>query len=384
MGSEYRLPLDRSNVGFLRAGLRTTDNEYGFSFMALGAGLEHAFSDFIVNLDYAYVPYGTIGPTQRITINLALESGEKKINAALTGPARFDLADPSVNLALKSYATDPVDKWVLDLTDEKGQLAREIKGTGEPPASYVWDGKNTDGVLVSAGTYGATLKVVDVDGLTANTEPVSFLAVAPLSLDNAHWTLSSDTTFNIASATIEEAEKDKLTIVGDGLMKYFGDVDVEIQGHTDNKPCRLGPHCRFNNNQELSEARAQSVKKLFIGLGIKPENIKTTGFGDTRPVADNTTDKGRAQNRRIEINIKSTRIETIESIFNAGIFLMNIGQPDQALQIFQLVVSHDPEKPDAYYYMANCYTKMGQLDKAQTAADQAAKLGGMAPPPMEP
>ena len=86
-GGEYRLPLDLSDVGFLRAGLRTTDNQYGLSFLALGAGLEHAFADFVADLDYAYVPYGTIGPTHRITLNLRLDTGKKEKHAGLTAPA---------------------------------------------------------------------------------------------------------------------------------------------------------------------------------------------------------------------------------------------------------------------------------------------------------
>jgi|GEM_PF-974621 len=380
LGSEYRLPLDSSNVGFLRAGLRTTDNQFGFSFLALGAGLEHAFSDLIVNLDYAFVPYGTIGPTHRITLGLRLGNQEKTITAELTGPPRFDLKNPVVNLDLKSHADDPVESWTLELADSKGQLVKEIKGTGEPPASYAWNGQNSSGLLVPAGTYGAILKVVDVEGRTALTSPVSFLAVAPLTLDNVQWTLSSDTTFDVASAVIVEKGKEKLTIVGDGLIKYFGEVQVEISGHTDNSPCRVGPHCKFSNNQDLSEARAQAVKDLFIGLGIKPENVVIKGFADTVPVADNATIEGRSKNRRIEIKIRSVRTETIESISNAGIFLMNIGQPDQALQIFKLVTDHDPDKPEAYVYMADCYTKMGDLGDARSAFSQAQKLGWKPPP----
>jgi flagellar motor protein MotB len=376
LGSEYRLPLGHSDIGFLRAGLRTTDNEYGVSFLALGAGLEHNFSDFIADIDYAYVPYGTIGPTQRISLNLRLGNGEKAIRADIAAPARFNLDSPGLSMSLKGRADEPVDSWSLMLTDDKGQTVKSVAGKGNPPASYLWNGQNDSGTTVVAGTYGAELEVKDIDGRTAEAAPVSFQAVGALSLNNVQWTLSSDATFAVAQADLSEAGKTKLSEVGNGLKKYFGDIAVEIQGHTDNKPCRFGPHCKFHNNQELSEARAQSVKDLFVGLGLKPENITVVGFADTVPVTSNDTVEGRAKNRRIEIKIKSSRVETIESISNAGIFLMDIGQPDQALQLFKLLVDHNPDKPEAYRYMADCYVELGNTEEAQKASDEAVKLSG--------
>jgi outer membrane protein OmpA-like peptidoglycan-associated protein len=375
-GSEYRLPMGRSDVGFLRAGLRTTDNQYGFSFLALGAGLEHTFSEFAAELDYAYVPYGTIGPTQRLTLNLRLVESGKDINAALTGPARFNLDSPGVPLNLQSHASQPVASWTLVLSDEKGREVNEIKGKGDPPTSYTWNGRDSSGTLVVPGSYRAALQLKDEQGQTASSNPVSFQAIGPLSLNNVQWTLSSDAAFGVAEADLSIVGKQKLTVVGKGLKKYFGDIEVEIQGHTDSRPCRPGPHCKFKNNQELSEARAKTVKSLFVGLGLKPENIKVVGLADRVPVAGNETAEGRGKNRRIEIKIKSSRVETAESISNAGQFLETIGQWDQALQLFRMLVDHNPEKPEAYRQMAVCYAKLGRADEAQKAEELAHKLGG--------
>ncbi len=132
-GSEYRLPLDHDDIGFLRAGLRTTDDEFGLSFITLGAGLEHNFGGFLADLDYAYVPYGTLGPTHRITLSIKLGE-EKKIKAEISAPESFKLEDPKVKLSLKSHADDPVADWTLQIKDAKGQLVRKITGKGEPPS----------------------------------------------------------------------------------------------------------------------------------------------------------------------------------------------------------------------------------------------------------
>jgi outer membrane protein OmpA-like peptidoglycan-associated protein len=80
-----------------------------------------------------------------------------------------------------------------------------------------------------------------------------------------------------------------------GLLKY-DTVRVEISGHTDNQG-----GLEYNDN--LSQARAETVRSYLIGKGIAESRITAVGYGYSRPRADNKTEKGRAQNRRIEISI---------------------------------------------------------------------------------
>lgn len=71
---------------------------------------------------------------------------------------------------------------------------------------------------------------------------------------------------------------------------------VEIQGHTDN----VG---QSQMNMELSEKRAQAVRKYLIDAGVPATQLTAHGYGDERPIADNSTKAGRAKNRRVEFNI---------------------------------------------------------------------------------
>jgi outer membrane protein OmpA-like peptidoglycan-associated protein len=80
-----------------------------------------------------------------------------------------------------------------------------------------------------------------------------------------------------------------------GLQKYDS-VKVEISGHTDN----VGG---LEYNDKLSQARADAVRSYLIRKGIAENRITAVGYGYSRPRADNKTEKGRAQNRRIEISI---------------------------------------------------------------------------------
>ena len=73
------------------------------------------------------------------------------------------------------------------------------------------------------------------------------------------------------------------------------DLSIVIQGHTD----AIGPE---DYNQKLSEQRAQAVYEYFISKGVSSERMQTVGYGESRPVADNSSAQGRALNRRTEIS----------------------------------------------------------------------------------
>ncbi len=74
------------------------------------------------------------------------------------------------------------------------------------------------------------------------------------------------------------------------------DTKIEIQGHTDN----IGSD---QYNLKLSERRAQTVRDYLVSKGIDPSRLTVKGYGESMPVADNSTPEGRAQNRRIEFKV---------------------------------------------------------------------------------
>ncbi|RMD71483.1 MAG: flagellar motor protein MotD [Gammaproteobacteria bacterium] len=83
------------------------------------------------------------------------------------------------------------------------------------------------------------------------------------------------------------------------ILKRFPNP-IQVEGHTDNRPI----HTRiFPSNWELSAARAASVVRFFVEKGIAPERLAAVGYGEYRPVADNSTPEGRQQNRRVVLVI---------------------------------------------------------------------------------
>jgi outer membrane protein OmpA-like peptidoglycan-associated protein len=79
------------------------------------------------------------------------------------------------------------------------------------------------------------------------------------------------------------------------MLRDHPELRIAIEGHTDGDGEDAG-------NQELSERRAAAVKSFLVQeLDVDADRLETAGFGETRPVADNTTPEGKQQNRRVEL-----------------------------------------------------------------------------------
>jgi len=102
--------------------------------------------------------------------------------------------------------------------------------------------------------------------------------------------------FDVDQAIIRSGDKAALDKVVNFVKKY-SDAKIELHGYTDNSGTEA-------HNQWLSEKRAEAVKQYLIKeAGVDPSRISTVGRGESNPVADNKTEKGRLENRRVEILI---------------------------------------------------------------------------------
>ena len=107
--------------------------------------------------------------------------------------------------------------------------------------------------------------------------------------------------FDSGSVEINARGRELLLVMADAL-KNSQDQEILVEGHTDNVPLSAALKKRFPSNWELSTARAAAVVRfLQEEAGIKPERLSVRGYSFYRPVAPNTTEEGRRQNRRIEI-----------------------------------------------------------------------------------
>ncbi len=113
-------------------------------------------------------------------------------------------------------------------------------------------------------------------------------------------TMKGSILFNPGSATLNEDCKPVLDRVA-MILERYAKGEIEINGHTDNVPMNSA---QFPSNEELSDARALSVFYYLVETSsLNPSLLKHSGFGERMPIADNSTEAGRARNRRVEIRI---------------------------------------------------------------------------------
>ena len=110
--------------------------------------------------------------------------------------------------------------------------------------------------------------------------------------------------------------------VSDIVAMLPKNVDVIVKGYTDNTALPHGS--KFQDNLELSSARANAVIRVLIKNGISRDRLSSAGYGDTKPIASNDTAEGREKNGRVEFtmrisgpdssNKKESILDTLNSI----------------------------------------------------------------------
>lgn len=86
------------------------------------------------------------------------------------------------------------------------------------------------------------------------------------------------------------------------FMRQYPTVTIIIEGHTDDR-------ASINHNQKLSQRRAEAVRKELIRFGVDATRLLAIGYGELRPIADNQTEEGRMQNRRVVAVAKAQKVK---------------------------------------------------------------------------
>lgn len=168
-----------------------------------------------------------------------------------------------------------------------------------------------DGRLVGAGIGGIAGAAIgyekdkQIRELRARTAGTG-VTVAPSSDGQSIMvTMPDGITFDTGSYILKPQFRSTLGQVAQTLTSH-PDSLIDVYGHTDSTGSP-------QNNQLLSENRARTVADFLTTQGVNPARLRSRGFGETMPVAENTTPEGRAKNRRVEIRIVPVTQEQVQA-----------------------------------------------------------------------
>ena len=213
-----------------------------------------------------------------------------------------------VKLVIAASSVAAFSASAQDMTDIKAST---------PNSAYVQDGRGVIvrdpfGLCWRTGYWTPADAVPGCDAPLVKPEPAAAPAPAPAAVatpapvvvvppapTSEKVTFAADAFFDFDKAVLKSEAKTKLDDMASKLQGINLEVVIAV-GHTDS----VGSDAY---NQKLSVKRAEAVKAYLVSKGIEANRVYTEGKGEKQPVADNKTAAGRAQNRRVEIEVVGTR-----------------------------------------------------------------------------
>jgi outer membrane protein OmpA-like peptidoglycan-associated protein len=246
----------------------------------------------------------SLPPQELVDARLAYQIASTGPAAQLV-PAELHKAQVAMDLAEKSFLEDPDSYKTRDLSyvaDRKSKLAGALAVTFAETAATEKAKKDyevTQAEIVKNTTEKLSIEQqarIDAELIAANA--LAELAAVKEEERGLVITLSGSVLFASNESTLLPAAQDRLNKVADALL-VSKEKHLIIEGFTDSQGSA-------ESNISLSQRRADAVRSYLISRGYPSDLINTQGIGEERPVADNNSAEGRANNRRVEIVVERT------------------------------------------------------------------------------
>jgi OOP family OmpA-OmpF porin len=138
---------------------------------------------------------------------------------------------------------------------------------------------------------------LNIPELGVENKLLAFIEDPKRAVDDKTWFSFDRLTFETGSATLKPESQEQLKNIAE-ILKAYPKVAIKLGGYTDNTG---DPQA----NLKLSQQRAETVMADLVKLGVDAGRLKAEGYGQQYPVADNSTEEGRAKNRRIDLRVTS-------------------------------------------------------------------------------
>ncbi|MBX3263123.1 MAG: DUF4398 and OmpA-like domain-containing protein [Labilithrix sp.] len=200
---------------------------------------------------------------------------------------KAQLAEASANTLLAQKEKENAEREAANLTSDQLRSAQKELSSTKQNLEKTQDQLAAEKVAREAAEKKAAQALADLQKIAAVKQESRGMVI----------TLSGAVLFRSNESTLLPAAMVKLNEVADALIKGNPDSNITVEGHTDSQGKR-------DYNVELGKKRADAVRDQLVARGVAADRIKSVGVGPDRPVADNKTAEGRANNRRVEIIVE--------------------------------------------------------------------------------
>jgi chemotaxis protein MotB len=232
----------------------------------------------------------------RMTVVAQTQAAEQPASEVVAQAADAPDATPAVRLISQPVATKPV----AESAPEQSAVAPDLAANAVVSPDRVADDPvpppdlSRDGSLPLPDGASREDRVADLieqrfQGQIAATRREHGLEI----------TIPEVALFDSARAALHESARPVLEELA-ATLREGGEARISVEGHTDNIPVQGG---QFASNWDLASARANAVARYLLEQGFEPSRLQSVSYADTRPVASNDSEQGRAANRRVELQI---------------------------------------------------------------------------------
>ncbi|MEN6319587.1 MAG: OmpA family protein [Syntrophaceae bacterium] len=227
-----------------------------------------------------------------------IQAAEAVINAIKAEAVKYD---PEQVKSLESSLATAKDKFAKGDYEGAVIAAQSLVGKAKVlQAAPKAEGQARD-IWAALGKFfskklpnGIELKIPE---LGVENKLISFIDDTKRPVDDKTWFSFDRLTFETGKATLKPESQEQLKNIAE-ILKAYPKVTLKIGGYTDNTG---DPQV----NLKLSQQRADTVMADLVRLGVNASRLKAEGYGKEHPVADNSTEEGRAKNRRIDMRVTS-------------------------------------------------------------------------------
>jgi len=177
----------------------------------------------------------------------------------------------------------------VDSTGVTNTVTTTVKGTVNADGDFVYDLGAMGKLKLADGTE------LNVGGNSAEKKLVDFINDATKAVDKTTWFTMDRLYFESGKSVLKANSQEQLKNIA-AILKANPAVELKLGGYTDNTGDSTG-------NVTLSQQRAETAKAELVKLGVEANRLTAEGYGPQYPVADNSSEAGKAHNRRIDVRV---------------------------------------------------------------------------------